>query len=79
MPAAVVASLSRQLRQLQTSPPEGVRLTPSESGSLSEVYAEIDGPVETPYVRGVFRLKLMLGPEYPAAPPKGESGSQWCV
>ena len=70
--SSVTASISRQLRALQTAPPEGVRLTPSDSGSLSEIFAEIDGPVETPYVGGVFRLKLCLGPDYPAAPPKGE-------
>ena len=68
---AVVASLTRQLRQLSNAPPEGVRLCPNDSGSLSEVYAELDGPVETPYVGGLFKLKLVLGPEYPAVPPKG--------
>jgi hypothetical protein len=27
--------------------------------------------VQTPYEGGIFKLKLVLGAEYPAAPPKG--------
>ncbi len=27
----------------------------------------------TPYEGGVFRMKLMLGEDFPTAPPKGES------
>lgn len=94
MAPAVVASLARQIRQLATAPPDGVRFYPNEKG-LSEIDASIDGPgtsevspqnqfrppaplpalppraVDTPYYGGVFRLKLTLGHDYPAAPPKG--------
>ena len=93
MAPAVVSSLARQIRQLATAPPDGVRFYPSEKG-LSEIDASIDGPgepwrhcrlwvwsppldgpihsaVDTPYYGGVFRLKLTLGHDYPAAPPKG--------
>lgn len=41
---AVVASLTRQLRALHSSPPEGVRFLASESGTLTELHAEIVGP-----------------------------------
>lgn len=34
----------------------------------------VDGvvcPAETPYEGGVFRMRLVFGPDFPAAPPKG--------
>jgi ubiquitin-protein ligase len=31
--------------------------------------------VDTPYQGGAFRVKLKLGAEFPAAPPKGSSPS----
>jgi hypothetical protein len=67
---AVLASITRQIRALATNPPEGVRFYPSET-SLTDIDASIDGPVDTPYHGGVFHLRLTLGPDYPAAPPKG--------
>lgn len=36
-----------------------------------EILAEIEGPEGTPYMGGSFRVKLVLGKEYPATPPKG--------
>ena len=41
---SVVASLTRQLRALHASPPEGVRFLATESGTLTELHAEIVGP-----------------------------------
>ena len=38
---------------------------------ITEVRATIDGPVGTPYADGLFRMKLVLGKDYPQAPPKG--------
>lgn len=64
-----MALLARQIRALSTAPPEGVRLLPSEV--LTDVLAELDGPVGTPYEGGTFVIKLVLGADYPAAPPKG--------
>jgi hypothetical protein len=68
-PAAVMASLGRQLRALATAPPPGVSWVPGEG--LTEVTCDIDGPPGTPYEGGAFRVKLTLGRDYPAAPPKG--------
>lgn len=39
--------------------------------NLADVQAEIEGPVGTPYEGGLFRMHLVIGPEFPAAPPKG--------
>ena len=66
-----MAALARQIRQLSKAPPEGVRYIPGET--LSEILADVDGPVGTPYEGGVFRVRLTLGHDFPAAPPKGES------
>ena len=66
----VLAALARQVRAIATKPPEGVKYLPSE-GNLTEVHAEISGPEGTPYEGGFFRLKLVMGKEYPAAPPRG--------
>ena len=38
---------------------------------ITEVRASIEGPVGTPYADGLFRMKLVLGKDYPQAPPKG--------
>lgn len=38
----VVASLARQLRQLATTPPDGISFVPSEA--LHEIFADVDGP-----------------------------------
>ena len=38
---------------------------------ITEVHASIDGPIGTPYADGLFRMKLVLGKDYPQAPPKG--------
>lgn len=66
----VMAILARQLRQLSTAPPPGVRYVPSET-SLSEVLCELEGPRGTPYEGGSFACKLTLGADFPNAPPKG--------
>eukprot|EP01138_Halocafeteria_seosinensis_P012183 gb/GECG01012451.1/.p1 GENE.gb/GECG01012451.1/~~gb/GECG01012451.1/.p1 ORF type:complete len:230 (+),score=23.81 gb/GECG01012451.1/:1-690(+) len=66
----VMTRLSKQIRNLASKPPEGIRYLPDE-GSLSEIHAVIFGPEDTPYHGGQFHLKLVLGSEYPSAPPKG--------
>jgi len=71
-----LASLSRQLRALASAPPPGVEWVPSEG--LTEIIADIAGPTGTPYDGGVFRVRLVLGREYPAAPPKGASSAAAC-
>merc|ERR1719195_2574179 len=38
---------------------------------LTRVEAVIEGPADTPYFGGKFRVKLTIGKDFPAAPPKG--------
>ena len=117
----VMGRLNKELKQLMSSPPEGVRFVPGDMDTLTEVHVEMDGPgkkeicrlllgcdpnitllnqvpsevvhisvraispsrrrrftslfssfpEQTPYEGGTFRMKLVLGQDYPQAPPRG--------
>lgn len=41
--------------------------------NITDIQAEYDGPSGTPYEQGLFRMRLVLGPDFPATPPKGEA------
>jgi ubiquitin-conjugating enzyme E2 S len=58
----------KDLRVLAKTPLEGIAVRPSDS--LSELFAEIQGPEGTPYEHGVFTVRLQFGPDYPQSPPK---------
>ena len=38
---------------------------------IFDLQADICGPSETPYEKGIFRVKLVLTNEFPSTPPKG--------
>ncbi|KAG8908825.1 hypothetical protein FRB99_003063 [Tulasnella sp. 403] len=61
--------LVREIRQLQTEPPEGIRISTEEENIL-DVTGIIQGPDGTPYEGGYFRVKFKFTEEFPAAPPK---------
>jgi len=67
----VIGRLNKELKQLMATPPEGVRFIPGDMDTLTEVHIEMDGPEQTPYEGGTFRMKLVLGQDYPQAPPRG--------
>jgi len=58
------------LQQLISEPPEGIKVILNEE-DISDIQAIIDGPAGTPYANGHFRVKLVLGREFPSVPPKG--------
>jgi len=60
----------QEVQDLVTSPPEGIKLVPNDE-DLTDMTALLKGPEQTPFEGGVFKIKLKLGPEFPAAPPKG--------
>ncbi|XP_063902519.1 ubiquitin-conjugating enzyme E2 S-like [Zophobas morio] len=62
--------LLREIRGILSDPLEGVHLIFNEN-NLFEIQAVIDGPVDTPYEKGKFRVKLLLDKEYPHSAPKG--------
>jgi len=59
----------KEIKQLCTAPPDGIKLFVSEE-CIANIQAEIDGPVGTPFEGGLFRCKLVLGQDFPQAPPK---------
>lgn len=61
----------REIKKLTKSPPAGVRYIPHDENVTQGIYAELDGPADTPYSGGKFTVKLVIGREFPAAPPKG--------
>ena len=54
------------------SPPltAGVRMVVDET-DVTDIQADIDGPLGTPYEGGVFRCKLAVEQDFPNNPPKG--------
>jgi len=61
--------LTKELAQLQQSPPEGIRVVIPEDDVL-DVAGWVEGPVGTPYEGGYFQIRFQFSHEFPAAPPK---------
>jgi len=66
----VIQRLAREVRELMTSPPEGITFVPNDEETLMEIHVDMQGPVGTPYEEGAFRLKLVLSRNYPHSPPR---------
>ena len=75
--------MAREVRQLAQTPPEGVKYVETDADALTEVHADLTGPEGTPYAGAVFRLKLVIGTEFPSAPvstyftPSGGVWASW--
>ncbi|KAJ7585179.1 ubiquitin-conjugating enzyme/RWD-like protein [Mycena floridula] len=69
LPPAAMRRLMRELADMQTNPPEGIRVQTSEDNIL-DVVGIIEGPEGTPYAGGYFKVKFKFTEEFPAAPPK---------
>ncbi|XP_041977428.1 ubiquitin-conjugating enzyme E2 S [Aricia agestis] len=65
----VLRGVGRELRRLAAHPPAGIKLLLRDD-DFTDVVALIEGPAGTPYAGGVFRVRLALGREFPAAPPR---------
>lgn len=66
----IIRQVAKELAELQKAPPEGVKIFPNEE-DITDIQAAIDGPAGTPYAGGLFKVKLVLGKDFPAGPPKG--------
>lgn len=66
----VIKQISRELCDLTQNPLEGIRVVFNED-DITNVQADIDGPHGTPYYGGSFRIRLVLGKNFPISPPKG--------
>jgi len=51
--------------------PAGIKYLDEEETVITEIHAEIDGPENTPFEGGTFRLKLVLPKDFPDSAPKG--------
>lgn len=70
LPPNVVKQLAKELKNLDESPPEGIKVGVNDD-DFSTIYADIEGPAGTPYENGLFRMKLLLSCDFPHSPPKG--------
>ncbi|TBU55182.1 ubiquitin-conjugating enzyme/RWD-like protein [Dichomitus squalens] len=59
----------RELSELRTNPPDGIRIVVNEDNML-DVTGIVEGPEGTPYAGGYFRVRFNFTEEFPAAPPK---------
>lgn len=60
----------KEVTTLTADPPDGIKVFPNEE-DLTDLQVTIEGPEGTPYAGGLFRMKLLLGKDFPASPPKG--------
>ena len=66
----VTRYIFKELHSLTSSPLEGVTVLLNDK-DMTEVEAIIDGPADTPYAGGRFRVKLTISKDFPTTPPKG--------
>jgi len=66
----VLREVAKQLHSLQSEAPEGIKVFLNE-GDLTDIQANIEGPAGTPYEGGSFKIKIVLGKDYPKSPPRG--------
>jgi len=66
----VLREVAKQLHSLQSDAPEGIKVFMNE-GDLTDIQASIEGPAGTPYEGGSFKIKIVLGKDYPQSPPRG--------
>lgn len=66
----IIKKVVKELTSLSSDPPEGIKVFTNEQ-DVTDIQATIEGPAGTPYEGGLFRVKLVLGKDFPAAPPKG--------
>ncbi|KAJ1967474.1 ubiquitin-conjugating enzyme E2 S [Dispira parvispora] len=65
---SVVRRVAKELQVLAQNPPEGIQVIINET-NLADIQAWITGPAGTPYENGYFKIRLVLGNEYPNHPP----------
>ncbi|XP_075512828.1 ubiquitin-conjugating enzyme E2 22-like isoform X1 [Primulina tabacum] len=70
LPPNVIKQLAKELKNLDETPPEGIKVGVNDD-NFSVICADIEGPAETPYENGLFRMKLVLSRDFPQSPPKG--------
>lgn len=72
LPPHIVRLVYKEVAMLTADLPDGIKVFPNEE-DLTDLQVTIEGPEGTPYAGGVFRMKLLLGKDFPAAPPRATS------
>ncbi|XP_002989973.2 ubiquitin-conjugating enzyme E2 T [Selaginella moellendorffii] len=68
MAARQAARLRKELQLMQSNPPPGACVWPSQD-TLTHLQAQIQGPEETVYANGMFFLDIEIPQRYPFEPP----------
>lgn len=63
------ARLSRELERLRNDPPPGIAAFPVTEGDLSQWRAEINGPPDGPFEKGIWCISIKFPSRYPMEPP----------
>jgi len=66
----ILRNVMKELTNLTKEPLEDIEVHINQQ-DITDVQATISGPDGTPFSGGKFRVKLVLGKEFPTAPPKG--------
>ncbi|XP_018331025.1 ubiquitin-conjugating enzyme E2 S isoform X2 [Agrilus planipennis] len=65
----IIRGVVKEMQELVGCPPEGIKVQINEE-DVTDIQAVIEGPAGTPYVNGLFRVKLALSKDFPQSPPK---------
>jgi len=57
--------LAKQQAEMVKNPSDGVIFYQNEEGDVTDIQADIIGPVDTPFYGGIFRCKLVVDGEFP--------------
>jgi len=66
----IVRRVYAEFKELQKEPIDGIGIV-FDQDNFSQLIATIKGPQATPFVNGVFKIKITLTKEFPSQPPKG--------
>lgn len=69
IPPQVIKRILKEIAEITSEPLDGIKLV-SNDQDVSDIQALIDGPADTPYYGGLFRVKLILCKGFPVQPPK---------
>jgi len=66
--SAMIGRMKKELEMLDKDPPHGICAWPKDD-SINCLEATLQGPEDTPYEKGVFRLEIIVPDRYPFEPP----------
>ncbi|PIK38158.1 putative ubiquitin-conjugating enzyme E2 S-like [Apostichopus japonicus] len=66
----VLRQVAKEVAALAKTPLEGIKVYPNEE-DITDIQASVEGPAGTPYAGGYFKVRLVLGKDFPRVPPKG--------